>query len=66
MSAHSEESPTEATGQPGIMVTSQIVVTTGFDEKGDSQVWVKSDSGSLIERLGMLEAAKAHLISIAF
>lgn len=54
------------TGEAGVMVDAQIVLTSGFDEEGAPQVWIRSTAGSMVQALGMLEVAKAHIIAEAY
>lgn len=54
-------------GGENVVVSAQIVVTQGFDEEGAPQVWVSYPEGvALVTALGMLEAAKAHIVAGAY
>lgn len=58
--------PVTGIDEAGVMVDAQIVLTSGFDEEGAPQIWIRSTAGSMVQALGMLEVAKAHIIAEAY
>lgn len=64
-SSENEDRAPQLGGRTDLMVTSQLVISSGFDEEGDPSVWVENiGCNSIIEALGMLEYAKSSMLSL--